>query len=487
MRLFRIKSIIASFKTGFVINSFWGVFSNILQNIFFSLFFVIIARKYNASDFSSYILANTIYGLVLAFSSLGLGQWFIRKLLEEVDKEVLIHQFFKLQFIIGIFFYFINILLAFLLYNDHLIRQLTMLIGINIIFDNIIYVIKYINIAQLDQKKTFIIQTIESFIKLMIGFVVIYIPVSIVTLTFFIITLRFMTLNVYLNAGTSFSLSPKNILKAKIDFKIFREIVFNNWSFIVIGSISVLFWKMGNILISNYLTMLDVAHYEISFKLFSIAEILPVIVSSSVFPILLKKIQYDKVDAMKFYNKIFFIYALYGLLAYTCIFSFSDQMIPWLFGAKYIVTANYCKEMFLTMLVFPTAILQANLLIALHQEKIDMWLNIIILILNIILSFIGLYYMQSITVINLSILISFIVFHLLQDFILIKRDLITLKSSILFYILILLCLLFYFLIVKIFYPIPGFILFWIILSILFFYYMIKFKSNTNITTIAIKH
>ena len=131
-------------KSKAISNSFWAVGSNLLQNIFFSLFFVIVARKYNATDFSSYILANTLYGLVLAFSSLGLGQWFVRRLLKEVDKEIIIHQFFKLQFIIGCIFYLLNLFLAFVIYKDHLLRQLSILIGINVIFDNILTLLLFL-------------------------------------------------------------------------------------------------------------------------------------------------------------------------------------------------------------------------------------------------------------------------------------------------------------------------------------------------------
>ena len=121
------------FKSKVFSNSIWGVFSNIFQNILFSIFFIVIARKYTTLDFSNYIIANTLYGFVLAFSSLGLGQWFIRELMNSTDKQLLINQFFKIQLIAGIFFYFINILICFLLYEDILIRKLSVLIGINII------------------------------------------------------------------------------------------------------------------------------------------------------------------------------------------------------------------------------------------------------------------------------------------------------------------------------------------------------------------
>ncbi len=461
-------------KSKVISNSFWAVGSNLLQNIFFSLFFVIVARKYNATDFSSYILANTLYGLVLAFSSLGLGQWFVRRLLKEVNKEIIIHQFFKLQFIIGCIFYLLNLFLAFVIYKDHLLRQLSILIGINVIFDNIIYVIKHINIAQMDQKKTFIIQTIESFIKLLVGIAILFFPFSIISLSLVIISLRFLTLNAFLNIGTSFPINLRFLFNVKIDLVTFKEVVLNNWPFIVIGSISILYWKMGNIFISTFLTLKDVAHYEISYKLFSIAEVIPVIVSTSIFPVLLKKMNDNKNDGILFYKKLYLSYGIYGLFVFTFIYSFSDQLIPWMFGGQYALTARYCKEMFLTMLIFPTAILQANMLVALNNEKTDMWLNLLSLILNILFTIVGLFYLKEITVINVSILLSFLCFHLLQDYVLIRKKMTTTRDAMRFYLIISFALIFYYILtlyISLFYT---FILFWTLFFLFFWFY---FEDN----------
>lgn len=461
-------------KSKAISNSFWAVGSNLLQNIFFSLFFVIVARKYNATDFSSYILANTLYGLVLAFSSLGLGQWFVRRLLQEVDKEIIIHQFFKLQFIIGCLFYTVNLILAFVIYKDHLLRQLSILIGVNVIFDNIIYVIKHINMAQMDQKNTFIIQTIESFIKLIVGIAILFFPISIIHLSLVIIALRFLTLNAFLNIGTSFPINFRYLLKVKIDLSTFKEVVLNNWPFIVIGSISVLYWKMGNIFISTFLTLKDVAHYEISYKLFSIAEVIPVIVSTSIFPVLLKKMNHNKIEGIRFYKKLYFSYGIYGLFVFTFIYSFSDQLIPWMFGGQYTLTARYCKEMFLTMLVFPTALLQANMLVALNYEKTDMWLNLLSLILNIFFTVVGLFYLKEVTVINLSILSSFLCFHLFQDYILIKKKMTTTKETLRFYWVITFLLIFYYILSLYISLLYAFVLFWAILFLVGWFY---FEDN----------
>ena len=464
-------------------NSFWGILSNIFQNILFSVFFIVIARKYSTSDFANYILANTLYGFMLAFSSLGLGQWFIRELMVSEDKQYLINKFFKIQIGSGIIFYLMNIILAYSLYSNQLIRNLSLLIGVNVIFDNIIYVIKYINIAEFEQKKTFLILTIEALLKFIAACLLFVSSVPIVYLAAILILLRFITLNLFIKIGSSNLLNLKSVILAKVDKNEIKHVIAANWMFIVIGSSSVVYWRIGNILVSKLLTLNDVSNYEISFKFFSIAEILPIIISTSVFPMLVKIYgsEKDSSNNHNFYKNSFLAYALYGLLAYTFIYSFSDTIVPFLFGDKYVNTSIYCKEMFLTILVFPTALLQANLLISLRLEKTDMWLNLISLTVNFLFCFIGLYYFKSLSVVNYSILLSFIIFHICQDYILIRKKIISLNHSFYFYILSILFVFGYHYFSNFIMPIILFCSFWFCILIIYIFYAFKIKTINEST------
>jgi hypothetical protein len=89
--------------------------------------------------------------------------------------------------------------------------------------------------------------------------------------------------------------------------------------------------------------------------------------------------------------------------------------------------------MFLTILIFPTALLQANMLITINLEKLDMVFNTLALIVNFAICIIGLNFIKSLSVVNYSIFASFLVFHIAQDAVLIKRGITTFKSAATFY------------------------------------------------------
>ena len=458
-------------------NSFWGVFAQVSQSVFLSLFFVIIAREYPTHEFANYIIANALYQLIIAFSTLGLSQWFIREIPYVTDKVDLTNKFFKIQLILGILFYVINIFFAYLVYDDPAIHFLAIILGINIVFDNLINAIKSINIAMLEQRKTFIILTIESFLKFLVSCFLLIHVFSITILVITLLVIRFLSLNLFLAYGSSDIIHLKSLHKYKIIPQDFKKIIFANWPFIVIGGVAMFNWRISTIIISKALTSTDLANYEISYKLFSIAQILPVIVSSSVYPSLIKFYREKNYAKLKsFYAKFHTYYLLFGLLAYTFIYSFADFLLPFAFGPTYAGNAVYSKQMFLTILIFPTALLQANMLIAMKMEKTDMLFNCIILFVNVTLCIIGLHFMKSLAIVNFSIFIAFVIFRICQDILLFRKKILTFNNIAAFYIISLATVLTTTQLSTLAGPFLTFLFYWAAIAI---YYYIKYKFKAG--------
>jgi O-antigen/teichoic acid export membrane protein len=196
--------------------------------------------------------------------------------------------------------------------------------------------------------------------------------------------------------------------------------------------------------------------------------LIPIMITTSLYPTLINA-KAENNDRMKIiYYRSFVPLCIYGFLSFTFIYSYSDIIIPLLFGSKYLSTSAYCKEMFLVMLIFPTIFLQANVLLTLRLEKLDMICNIVCLILNIAISIIGLKYFKSLSVVNYAIFISFIVFHIIQDYILIKNKITDISHVVSFYLSSLTVILSYILLSKIISKEILFVFFWMILSIIYF-------------------
>ncbi len=446
------------------INSYWGIMSQVFQSILLSLFFILVARNFTTNIFANFIIATALYQLIASFSSLGLSQWFIREITGVGNKKDLISKFFKIQIYSGVVFYLLNIILGFLIYDDKHIQILTILLGINIIFDNIINAIKCINISEFEQRKTFLILLIDAFLKFSAACFLYVYPFSIITFSIILVSVRFVTLNLFLRIGSSRLINIMALLKYKVSVSYLGQLIRLNWPFIIIGSVSIINWRIATIIISKTLTSIDVANYEISFRLFSLVAIMPIVVSTTIFPILIKYFKEGNVKEFNaFYKEVHLYYLLFGLFSFTFIYSFADFFITIIFGLKYVGASYSTKAMFLTILVMPTGFLQANVLVAMKFEKLDMWFNIASLITFLIFCLFGLYYIKSLLVINLSIFIGFIFFHILQDFALVKRRVCSRIHVLEFYILSIISVTSYILLQKLLNPVALFLGFWIVM------------------------
>ena len=98
-------------------------------------------------------------------------------------------------------------------------------------------------------------------------------PFSVISLSIILIGIRFLTLNLFLKIGCLKLLNFKLLLQYRISVKYIKELVLHNWPFIIIGSVSILNWRIATIIISKVLSSFDVAVYEIALILLSLAII----------------------------------------------------------------------------------------------------------------------------------------------------------------------------------------------------------------------
>ena len=433
----KIKGIYNHISSSSIVkNSFWGVFSTLIQSVFVSVLFIILAREYSKTQLANFLIASTIYQLVVAFSSMGLGQWFIREYFKQEDRQAFVNKFFKIQVLLGIAFYVVNIILVLILYSDVQIRILGFILGLNVVFDNIIYALTRLNIAKSEQKRTAITVSIDSLLRVMIGGWLIIHPFSIIQLASLLVLVRFMTVNILLRLGAgNYGLTIASCWRTPIDYDDIKRIIFSNWKFVVIGCVYIVNWRFANILISKFLPLQDVANYEIAFKVFSLAGMLPAIASSTVYTHCIKYFNSGESERLKhFFSTFFKLYAIFAMSSYAFIYSFGDFLVPYIFGENYQDSVTCLKLMFLTLLFSATASLQANLIVAMKMEKSDMQFNIVYMSVNLAACSIGLYFYPSLLMVNYAIIGAVFVFHFLQDILLVRKAIVTVKGRIYFYL-----------------------------------------------------
>ena len=204
------------------------------------------------------------------------------------------------------------------------------------------------------------------------------------------------------------------------------------------------------------------------------------VASTTIFPYFIAYFSKDNLLGLKqFYHKIFFIYASLSLISYAFLHTFAGIIIPLAFGNGYPGAILCLQQMALTFLILPTVLLQANLIVAIGLEKMDMWFNIISLVFNVAGCLIGLYFLQSLTVINYSIFISFAIFHVLQDILLIWKKYTTIQQSLLFYALVAFLVLGFQYLSEYFNPYISFLIFCFILIVSYVVSILSKQKSKN--------
>jgi O-antigen/teichoic acid export membrane protein len=199
--------------------------------------------------------------------------------------------------------------------------------------------------------------------------------------------------------------------------------------------LAILNWRIGSILISKFLKVKDLANFEISFKLLSVFYLIPIVFIQSSYPLLINEFKKGLSHFKKYYLRIFYILFFYGVFSYSMVFNFSDSIIPLLFGKHFSEAAFYSKLMFLVILFFPIIFLQANVMLVLHLEKLDMYFNVVNLFLTTTLVLLVILIFHSLSYVIISIVISFFIFHLLQDFVLVNHKIIHWLHAFLFHLI----------------------------------------------------
>ncbi len=416
-------------SNSFFSNTIWGVTSNILQNVFLGIFFILLTKSIGLSKFSEYVIGNSLYQIVAAFSTMGLGNYFIREFVQkETNKNYSVLHFFVTEFILSLIGFIFIILLSIILYlDDKFIITVSVVLGINILFDNLIYSIKSIHLAENTQKIIVKITLLESFVKLILGFIYFYLPFDFVLFILILVFARILTL---IQAFSSLSSVIKREILISMEYKIlinvikFKKIkyfIFKGRIFFIIGAVNIIFWRINSLLLSKLTSKIDVGLYEIAYKFFSIAQIIPVILLSTIYPIMAKHFS-DKNTYLIISQKIYLQILIFSV--YTTLFAYylCPYFIEYFFGNDFKGSIILTQHMFFALIPFSLSLFQAYMLLSSNNEIIDMWLNIFNIFFNTILGYILIILTGSVGSVS-SITISFCLFYILQAFILKRKKL----------------------------------------------------------------
>ncbi|MBI9041322.1 oligosaccharide flippase family protein [Lutibacter sp.] len=416
-------------KTSVFSNAFSGIASNVLQNIFLGIFFILLAKAIGINNFSDYVIGNSLYQIVGAFSTMGLANYFIREYVKQKgENDYSVLHFFTTEVLLSFIAFIIIMILSYSLYaNELLIVQISCILGINVLFDNLIYSVKALHVANKTQYLILKITLFEAFIKLILVIIFYFLPFEFLQFLFLLVGFRILTLILAFYTLTN---SVKNeiskvfklsIINHPIKFKKIRALIYEGRIFIIIGSVSTIFWRINALLLSKLVDKTEVGYYEIAFKFFSVAQIIPVILLATIYP-LMSKYYSDKSTYLSISQKAYLQILTLSVFTTLSAYFIAPYFIKYFFGSQFLGAIKLTQYMFFALIPFSLSLVQAYVLLSSNNEKLDMWLNIMNLFFNTFLSYFLIKHIGSKGSV-ISITVSFILFYILQSIILMYKKL----------------------------------------------------------------
>lgn len=381
----RIKKIIS--HEGFLRytkNTFWLLTEQLLRIISGLFVGVWVARYLGPEQFGiySYVLAfSAIFG---AFAKLGLDSIVVRDLVSDPRKrDLYLGTAFWLKVAGSIFTIFIVGLILNFTRNSTAVNLYIYIISAGFIFQSFEVAEFYFQAKVLGRLISFC-KTIQLIFSSLLRIYMVYIEAELV---YFVLLVPLDAFSLALSYYISYKCKVKKGFFRYFDFKLASDLVKNSWPLVFSSVLILIYMRIDQIMLQKISGDYEVGVYSAALRLSESFYFLPIIISASVFPAIIKA----KSINLKFYEKRLGL--LYAFMVWLAVFIsilislISDWLVKYLYGDGYsdasdILVINVWASIFVFLGVcFSKYLVVENLL------KNNLYRSVLGIILNVGLNF----------------------------------------------------------------------------------------------------
>ena len=323
-------------KNKFFLNSSWIVLEQLVRILFVLIVTIYIARFLGPSDFGILSYVITISSFVVIVGRLGMDSISIREFsIKKKDHEKLLGTVFWTMFFGGLFAYLIIMFIIWSALDSNELKIYCSILSCSVFFTSFLC-IEYFFQSHIKAK----ISSITKILSLSIVFLYkIYLIIINANLSAFIIAylldsviISIFLLSIYLNIQNINFFKYFNLIIA-------RKIIKSATPLFLSAIATIIFTRIDQIMIQSMLSMKEVGIYSIAVRIFESWILLPVIISTSILPIIVKYQLKNKILYHKFLTKIM-SYLVWSCILFSIItYFFGKSVIIIVFGFEYLNSA----------------------------------------------------------------------------------------------------------------------------------------------------
>lgn len=367
----------------YLANTGWMFFEKILRILLAFTVNIFLARYLGPSDYGLFNYVLSFTGLFMILSSFGIEVILTRELVQSPEKA---NELLGTGFRLRIFGSFLSILLTIivaLLIGEPLSTLILIIIfSSSTIFQSMMVVEQYFQ-AKVEAKKNVIAQSLSFFLLSLLKIIFILTEQPLVLIVF-AHTSEFIFLSIgyyiiYSKTGNKLNSWYFNLGTAKTLFK-------DSWPLMLSGLVISIYMKIDQVMIKNMMTSADVGYYAVAVKLSEAWYFIPMTISASLFPAIIKA----KSHSEEFYlNRIQKLYDLLAAIAIGIaipITIFSDLIIKIIFGASFMPASTVLTIYIWAGVGTFLGVASSQYLISENLTKLAFYRTLIGMIVNVLLN-----------------------------------------------------------------------------------------------------
>ena len=366
-------------KKKFKINLSWLVFDKLFRaslNIFLS---IILARNLGPEKFGilNYLLAFLF--LFTSISSLGMNPVLTNMIIKKKNNNhnIFIINAYYFRFIFSLINYLIFVLLIYLINNDKIYFDYSLIIGIGIILKSCEVFFSYFEAKSLSK---YIV--ISQLIGLISSFIfILYIIINDLDFIYIYYALILDSLIVFILINILYFLKSNNFI-VKINLINIKNIILKSFPILISAISIILYMRIDQIMINAILDEYNLGIYSVSVRYIEIFHFIPKIIIISLLPILLISKKYN-LNLLKLNSIIFKL----SLLIIVFVLISSDYLIPYIFGKLYIGSITSTKILSFSIIFVFYGVINEHWYVSKNLQKLYATNVFLGAIINIILNY----------------------------------------------------------------------------------------------------
>ena len=267
--------------------------------------------------------SQSYVGIFAGLASLGMSEITVKQLVTYPEnKNKILGTSLLLKLVVSVFIFLLILVSSLIIKETITIQYLTIILSIGLIFSSF-DVIDFFFQANIMSKYPALIRTFVSAIICSIKMYLIFIKANLLTFGFVLVFENFlvMVLLIYF-----FTKKSSSLLSWSFDKKIAKDILIASFPLLLISIMINIYLKIDQIMLKNMLNIDSVGLYAVAVKLSEFWYIIPVIISQSIFPAIIKS---RKLSALKYEKRMQRFYDLLTLISVSIaiIFTFFSEFM----------------------------------------------------------------------------------------------------------------------------------------------------------------